>query len=285
MNALKPIDTLKARLNADSVQEQFRNALGNNAGTFVASVIDLYNSDSKLQQCEPNALINEALRAATMKLPINKALGFAYILPFEKKFKDPEGKWGKKTEPAFVLGYKGLVQLALRTGQYKTINADAAYEGEVRSVNRLTGEIDFAGQRKSDRIVGYFAYIELINGFSKTLYVTVREMAEHARKYSKGLKAEITVDTLESLAGSRPDYGSVGWMGNFDEMAKKTVLRSLLSKYGYLSVEMQTAIADDLTAGEKETEAEVEDVRAIVIDEQPQQPSAESKPREIEPGY
>ena len=250
----KPVDVLKSIMNAESVQQQFKNALGKNAGTFVASVIDLYNGDTGLQQCQPKQVVMEALKAAVLHLPINKALGYAYVIPF-KNTKKVNGQWVKVYEPVFQMGYKGYIQLAMRTGQYRTINADAVYEGELRKVNKLTGEIAFDGERTSDKVVGYFCYFELLNGFSKTLYMTVEQMANHAKRYSKGLvqyddagnKVDVTVDSLVALADlpMAPDNKTVGWLGNFHGMAIKTVIRNLLSKYGYLSVEMQDAISND----------------------------------------
>lgn len=248
----KKVDILKGILNAPSVMEQFRNALAKNAPTFVASVIDLYNTDSNLQLCEPKAVVMEALKAAVLHLPINKALGYAYIIPFNntKKVKDEKGieRYVKVMEPTFQLGYKGYIQLAMRTGQYRTLNADVVYEGEVRKVSKLTGEIAFDGEKVSDKVVGYFCYFELLNGFSKTLYVTVEQMAKHAKRYSKGLKKDTTVEQLLALAvlPVQDDSKTVGWLGNFHAMGVKTVVRNLLSKYGYLSIEMQQAFADDM---------------------------------------
>ncbi len=256
--AVKKIDVLKNMLNAPSVMEQFQNALAKSAPTFVASVIDLYNGDSNLQQCEPKEVVMEALKAAVLKLPINKALGYAYIIPFNNSVKitDPTGKevWTKKMVPTFQMGYKGYIQLAMRTGQYRTINADAVYEGEIRKVNKLTGEIAFDGERKSDKTVGYFCYFELLNGFSKTLYMTVEQMANHAKRYSKGLKKDTTVEGLIALADlpMAVESKTVGWLGNFHGMALKTVIRILLSKYGYLSIEMQQAIENDYADEERD---------------------------------
>ena len=297
----KGVDLLKNMLNAESVQAQFKNALGKNSGTFVASVIDLYNGDKSLQQCEPKAVVMEALKAAVLHLPINKALGYAFIIPFNNnrkvKYTDDQGyereRWEKVMEPTFQIGYKGLIQLAMRTGQYRTLNADAVYDGELRKVNKLTGEIAFDGERTSDKVIGYFCYFELLNGFSKTLYMTVEQMAAHAKRFSKGLKKETTVESLISLAALPvSDSNAVGWMGNFHGMAIKTVIRNLLSKYGYLSVEMQNAIADDYegeTYGntpEDQTPV-VMDADAVVYEDVSQQGQlpAPAAPQEIDPGY
>lgn len=269
--APKKVDVLKGILNAPSVMEQFKNALAKNAPTFVASVIDLYNSDSSLQLCEPKAVVMEALKAAVLHLPINKALGYAYIIPFNnsKKIKDEHGqeRWVKVMEPTFQLGYKGYIQLAMRTGQYRTLNADVVYEGEVRKVSKLTGEIAFDGEKTSDKVIGYFCYFELLNGFSKTLYVTVEQMAKHAKRYSKGLKKETTVEQLLALAAMpvQDDSKTVGWLGNFHAMGVKTVVRNLLSKYGYLSVEMQNAFADDLRGEDYSDAQEVRDQPQVLM--------------------
>ena len=239
----RQIDVLKSVLNAPSVQEQFANALKDHKDAFVASIIDLYNSDNQLQACNPKQVVSEALKAATMNLPINRALGFAYIVVFNNNVKQPDGTWVKVPTPTFVPGYKGYIQLAMRTGQYRTINADVVYEGEVRKVNKLTGEIAFDGEKTSDKVVGYFCYFELLNGFAKTLYMTVHDMA--AKRYSPSMKAATTVEMLEQLANTATVSKKVGWEGNFNDMALKTVIRKLLSKYGYLSVEMQGAMAND----------------------------------------
>lgn len=235
----KPIDIMKSVVKAESVQQQFKNALGDHKDAFVASLIELYTGDKQLQACQPQLVVAEALRAATMRLPINKALGFAYIVVFKNK--------GVPT-PTFIPGYKGYIQLAMRTGQYRNINADVVYDGELRKVDKLSGAIDFGGERKSDKVVGYFCYFELLNGFNKTWYMTVEDMAKYAKKYSPGLKfnPKVTVELLIKLANEEPKTNETGWLGNFGDMALKTVIRRLLSKYGYLSVEMQEVISRDV---------------------------------------
>ena len=248
----KPIDLLKSVVNAPSVQAQFKNALGDHKDAFVASLIDLYTGDKQLQKCKPALVIAEALRAATLKLPLNKALGFAYIIVFNNSQKNEKGEWEKVPTPTFVPGYKGYIQLAMRTGQYRTINADYVYEGEVRKVSKLTGEIAFDGEKKSDKIVGYFCYFELLNGFNKTLYVSIEDMADYALRYSPSFrgKDKPTKASLIKDAQSGKISTEVGWKGNFNDMALKTVIRRLLSKYGYLSVEMQGAIEHDFEDSE-----------------------------------
>lgn len=247
---------LKTILNAPSVQEQFQNALAENKDLFVASIIDLYNGDTSLQTCNPSAIVSEALKAAVLDLPINRALGFAYIVVYNNsvKVKDPQtGRelWTKVPTPTFVPGYKGFIQLAMRTGQYRTINADFVYDGELRTTNRLSGEIALDGKRKSDKIVGFFCYFELLNGYRKTLYMSVEEMAKYAKRYAPGIKRDTTVAQLIEKANNGITSKSVGWEGNFNDMALKTVIRRVLSKYGYLSIKMQNALSDDVNAETK----------------------------------
>lgn len=237
--AVRPIDRLKSILNAQSVQEQFKNVLAENSGAFVASIIDLWNNDRCLQMCDPKAVVMEALKAASLKLPINKQLGFAWIVAYK------DGKTGQYI-PTFQLGYKGYIQLCLRTGAYKYINADAVYEGELVRVDKLTGEIELdPSKRTSDKIIGYFAYLETVNGFRKALYMTKEEIIKHAERYSKS-------------------YGNQHspWATDFDAMALKTCLRLLLGKYGIMSTEMQQAyIADS-----KDTEIPGQEDAAIEAD-------------------
>ena len=244
----KPVDLLKSVIKAESVQQQFQNALGKHKDEFVASLIDLYTGDPQLQRCKPQAVVAEALRAATMRLALNKALGFAYIIVFNNSVKDPAtGQWMKVPTPTFVPGYKGYIQLAMRTGQYRTINADMVYEGELRNVDKLSGTIAFDGEKKSDKVVGYFCYFELLNGFSKVLYMSVEDMAKYALRYSPSFKGKEkpTFEALVKQAQSGQVSNEVGWKGNFNDMALKTVIRRLLSKYGYLSIEMMNVIAKD----------------------------------------
>jgi recombination protein RecT len=211
----KNVEKLKNVLSADSVREQFENSLKENSGAFIASVIDLYGSDSYLQQCDPNAVVMECLKAATLKLPINKQLGFAYVVPY-------------KGTPQFQLGYKGYIQLAMRTGQYKYLNAGIVYEGMKVERDILTGKTTITGEATSDKAQGYFAYMELLNGFSKTVYMTVEEVEAHAKRYSPSY-----------------NYKTSAWKTNFDEMATKTVIRNLLSKYGIMSTDMMIAFTSD----------------------------------------
>ena len=214
-----PVNKLKQVMASPSVQEQFKNALAENSNLFVASLIDLYASDTYLQQCDPAQVVMEALKAATLKLPISKALGFAYIVPYKKQ--------GRQI-PQFQLGYRGMIQLAQRSGIYRYINAGTVYEGEYRGFNKLTGDLDLTGAKTSDAVVGYFAYLETTNGFKKCVFCTRDDMEKHAKKYSKAFSRD-----------------SSPWQTEFDAMAEKTMLRRLLGKYGLLSIDMAEGLGGE----------------------------------------
>ena len=216
-----PASVMNSIVNAESTKKLLQNTLKENAGSFSASIIDLYNSDKTLQECDPRQVMGEALKAASLKLPINKQLGFAYVIPYR------DYKSGMQI-PQFQLGYKGMIQLCMRTGSYKYINAGEVYEGELVKIDKLTGEVDLSGEAVSDKIVGYFAYMETVNGFKKAFYWTKEKTIAHANKYSKSYK-----------------NGNAIWKDNFDEMAIKTVLRNLLSHYGIMSVELIQAFTDE----------------------------------------
>lgn len=238
----RPVDRLKKVLNADSIQTQFQNALGEHSDIFTASVIELFANNKGLQVCDPSLIVIEALKAATLNLPINSSLNYAYIVPF-------------KAIPTFIMGYRGYAQLAMRSGMYRYINVDKVYEGEIQKKNKLTGEIEISDIPKSDKVVGYFAYIELLNGFSKTYYMTVEQVAQHAKLYAPTLKnnKDVSVDDLIKLAGTAPQ-GGVGWLKNFDDMAKKTVLRQILDKWGLKDIKLQKAWDYEQEAMEREAD-------------------------------
>ncbi|MGP4041926.1 recombinase RecT [Gracilibacillus sp. D59] len=204
--------TMKGLLNSPAVMKRFEEVLGKRANQFTASILSLYNSEKMLQKAEPMSVISSSMIAATLDLPIDKNLGYAWIVPYSGKAQ-------------FQLGYKGYIQLALRTGQYKNINVIEVYEGELVKWDRLTEEmeLDFE-KRESDKVIGYTGYFELINGFRKTVYWSKAEIERHKKKFSKS------------------DFG---WKNDWDAMAKKTVLRNMLNKWGILSIDMQKAVIND----------------------------------------
>lgn len=233
----------KTLMNPD-VKRQFENALKDNAQLFMASIMDLVSSDRYLQECNPNDIAREALKAAVLKLPLNKQLGFAYIVPFKEK---------GVAKPTFIIGYKGLLQLAIRTGQYKHINAGAVYEGETVKRDKITGEATISGEPKSDKVVGYFAYIELVNGFKKLLYKTKAEITEFAKKYSKSYNSQYSP-----------------WKSDFDKMAMKTLLRELIGIYGIKSVEYLNIEGDDISSGadNNDNTEDIENAEVIEVNTQ-----------------
>lgn len=213
------IRQMKGLIASDSMKNRMNNVLGKEAGTFLASALDLYTSDTNLVECDPNLVMAECMKAASLHLPISKSLGFCYVIPYKNR---------GVPVPQFQLGYKGIIQLAQRTGQYKYINADAVYEGEEVTYDRITGMLKISGEPKSDKAIGYFAYFQLVNGFEKSIYWTKERVTAHAKRYSKAF-----------------DYRDAPWQTQFDEMAIKTVLKRILSKYGIMSVEFANAIATD----------------------------------------
>lgn len=218
---------IKQLLDMDVYKKRINEIMGKKAAPFMASIVNVSNLPS-LKDSDPNSIISSAIVAATLDLPIDQNLGFAYIVPYNTKE-------GKKAQ--FQMGYRGYIQLAMRTGQYKTINAIEIYKGEIKRVNRLTGEIEFNDDEDlidRDTVVGYMAYFKLLNGFEKTLYMTKEEMERHAKKYSQSYSSQKKWVVDSSL-----------WSTDFDGMAIKTVIKRLLSKYGILSVEMQNAISND----------------------------------------
>lgn len=213
---LAKVEQFKGVLNSQTFRAQIKNSLKEKSGQFMSSMIDLYSSETSLQNCDPEKVAMECIKAAALDLPIVKALGYAYVVPF-------------KNIPTFTIGYKGIIQLAQRTGQYQTINADIVYEGELKNKNKLSGEIDLSGDRVSDEVIGYFAYFRLLNGYEKTLYMTKEDVIAFAKRYSPSFNSKYSP-----------------WQSEFDKMACKTVLRQLIGKYGPTSTTMQKAeLTDD----------------------------------------
>lgn len=220
----------KSLMNTPSMKKRFAEVLSDRSEQFMSSLMTLVSGDDYLSKAEPMTIIASAMKAATMELPIDKNLGYAYIVPFNRKEK-VGNKWVTHNEAQFIIGYKGYIQLAQRSGQYKALNAIAVYEGQIDGWNPLTEEFEFnyAG-KESDNVIGYVGFFELLNGFKKTVYWTKQEIEEHRISNAKGFDKS-------KLTGA--------WKDNYDQMAIKTVLRNMLAKWGILSVEMQSAVASD----------------------------------------
>lgn len=207
---------LQSMLGRDAAKKRFSEILGKKAPAFVSSIISVSKSQA-LADTDATSIVNAAVVAATLDLPINQNLGFAAIVPYFEK--------GKKVAQ-FQMMYKGFIQLAMRSGQYKTINVTDVKQGEAKFIDRLTGEIIFEWDNSDSRAekptIGYVAFFETLNGFRKMFYMTKEECEAHGKRYSK-------------------TYSKGVWATDFDKMAKKTVLKLLLSGYGTLSTEMQNA--------------------------------------------
>jgi recombination protein RecT len=207
------LPAIRKTITGAGMQAMIQQRIGDKAGVFTTSLLDLIGDNTALQKCDINLVIKEAIKAPALDLPINNNLGFAYIIPYGNK-------------PQFIMGYKGFVQLAIRTGQYKHLNADAVYDGEEILVDKIRGTMEVTGKPKSEKVVGYFAYMELINGFEKAIFWTKEQVTAHGKKFSK-------------------TFNNGPWKSDFDAMAKKTILKSLISKYGPLSIEMTSALSSD----------------------------------------
>ena len=215
METLKREVVLKNLTNAAGGDEKF-------AMRFRSALVTLVTTNTNLQKCSVQSIMAAAAQAATLKLPLNPSLGYAYIVPY-----------GQQAQ--FQIGYRGLIQLAQRSGLYKRIKATRVYEGEMRNYDRFTGEYD-RGERLSDNVVGYYAYFELLNGFKAEVYMTKAEMENHAAMYSKTYQNDRKYKNQSSV-----------WSTKFDSMAEKTVLRLLLSKFAPLSVDIELALTGDQT--------------------------------------
>lgn len=212
--------TLQEFLKQDVVKKQMKALLKDRAGYFAMALVQVVDGNEQLQNAEPQSIFNAGIASAILGLPIEKNLGFSYIVPY-----------GSKAQ--FQIGYKGFIQLALRTGQYKLINSTAIKEGEIKLKNRLTGEIDFNFIEDDDlrdtlKTIGYASYIEFNNGFRNTLYMSMKQIQAHAQKYSKSF-----------------GYKNSVWTTNFEAMALKTVLKLNLAKFGALSVDFEKALQLD----------------------------------------
>lgn len=256
------VKNFQAVMNNSYYQTLLQNTLKENKGTFTTSLMELATSDESLLQCNPNALMAEALKAASLHLPLNKQLGQCYILPFKNH--------GVMT-PTLVVGTKGYLQLAMRTGKYETINSDVVYEGELKGYDKVTGNLDLSGIRTSNVPIGYFAYMKMKNGFSKLLYMSLDEVCLYAKQYSPTVKFndKLTSDGLKQLALNQAAKGvndGVGWKSNFESMALKTVLRRLLSKWGELSIENNDILnIDEAPSAEQQRDEEFAEAKEVIV--------------------
>lgn len=220
----------------DNVRSKFEDVLKDKAPQFMTSITNAIRSNDSLQKCDSQSIISAALVAATYDLPIDSNLGFSAMVPY----------WDNKSKTfkaQFQMMYKGFVQLAIRSGAYENMNVSEVYEDELLSYNPIMGVVEFVNdftsckqraEGKTDKIVGYYAWFKLLSGFKKELFMTTDECRNHAMQYSSSYKKDI-----------EKNWTSSKWSTDFESMAKKTVLKLLLSRWGILSIDMERAIQDD----------------------------------------
>ena len=214
-------------MDRDDVKNLVQNAVGKNSQRFAASIISAVSTNPALQECRQSSILSAALLGESLNLSPSPQLGQYYLVPF----KDKE----RGTVAQFILGYKGYIQLAIRSGQYKKLNVLAIKKGEMIRYDALNEEmfvnlIQDEEVRENTETVGYYAMFEYVNGFRKSIYWSKSKMENHAIKYSKGYQAK---------------KGYTFWEKDFDSMAMKTMLRQLISKWGIMSIDMQTAFFAD----------------------------------------
>ena len=222
---------IKKFLTSEGVTAKFQELLGKKSAGFITSVMQLCNQSKNLANCNPAQVYQAAAMAAMLDLPLNPNLGFAYIIPYNETQTNDKGQTIQVPVPQFQMGYRGFIQLAQRSGQFQTINVTDVREGEIKSQNRMTGDIVFEWTdegREEKKIIGFVGYFRLINGFEKVVYRTVGELNAHGKKYSK----------TYSKSSSK-------WKTDFEAMSQKTLIKLMLSKYAPLSIEMQTATLAD----------------------------------------
>lgn len=240
-------------LMGDAIKRKINETVGGaNGQRFITSILSAVSTNPTLQECEHSSIISAAFLGEALKLSPSPQLGQYYMVPFNKKSYDANGKEIVIKVAQFQIGYKGYIQLAERTGVYKTINVLAIKEGELIKYDPLNETIQVNlieddEVREETPTVGYYAMFEYLNGFRKTMYWTKKKMLLHADKYSKAFNKE----SYEKLqAGKIPQkdlwkYSSF-WYKDFDGMAYKTMLRQLISKWGIMSIEMQEAFEKDM---------------------------------------
>lgn len=230
--AKKPQASFASYVKSDAVLTNISKTLGSatRGKKFVASIISAVNTNKQLQECDFPTIVSAGIVGDSLNLSPSPQLGHYYMVPF----RDTKNN---RTVATFQLGYKGYLQLAIRSGQYKKINVVAVKEGELLSYNPFTEDIEVRAitdplEREKAPTIGYYGMFELTNGFTKSMYWSKETMEEHAQKYSKGYAAH---------------KGYTFWEKDFDGMAFKTILRQLISKWGIMSIEMQAAIETDMS--------------------------------------
>ena len=250
-------ETFSMYLTKDAVKNQINTILGGKDGArFMTSILSAVSTNPALAECSHASIISGALLGESLKLSPSPQLGQYYLIPFKNTKENT-------TTATFVLGFKGYIQLAIRSGFYKTLNVLAIKDGELKSYNPLTEELEIDliqddEEREQAKTIGYYAMFEYNNGFRKSIYWSKKKMLSHADKYSKAFsvkeivsdnpaKARVSFEDFENGNYPKEDawkYSSF-WYQNFDEMALKTMLRQLISKWGIMSIDLQKAYESD----------------------------------------
>ncbi len=260
-------------IQSDTYKKLINQTLGdkNRATRFIASISSAVATNPDLQQCDAGTILSGALLGESLNLSPSPQLGQYYLVPFNKKTgnKDESGREIYTKVAQFQLGYKGYIQLAIRSGQYKKLNVLAIKKGELVRYDPLNEEIevqliDDEEQREQTETIGYYAMFEYVNGFKKSLYWSKSKMENHAIKYSKGYAAH---------------KGYTFWEKDFDGMAFKTMLRQLISKWGIMSIEMEQAVEKDMSTINTDGSYEYVDNEDVVIqqDEGEEQPQTQEE--------
>lgn len=230
--------TFSTFMSSDAVKQKVNEMIGGKDGqSFITSIISAVSTNPELAKCEHSTILSAAMQGASLKLSPSNQLGHYYLVPYKEKIK---GTKDYRMVAQFQMGYKGYIQLAMRSGQYRDLDVMDIRDGEYKGKDKYTGKpviefIEDDDAREELPIVGYFAYFELLNGFRKSLYWSKAKMEKHAVQYSKGYASDIE-------NGNQYTF----WSKDFDGMAFKTMLRQLLSKWAVMSIEMQTAMASDM---------------------------------------
>ena len=263
---------ITAYLTNDAVKNPINQVIGGKDGQrFISAIVSAVNTNPALQECTNQSILSGALLGESLKLSPSPQLGHYYLVPYNDKEK------GKVAQ--FQLGYKGYIQLAIRSGQYKKINVIAIKEGELEYFDPLNEDIkvnlmiDKWDEREAAPTIGYYAMFELVNGFRKAIYWSKKQMESHAIKYSPGYKKD-----------REKGWNYTFWSKNFDEMAYKTMLRQLISKWGIMSIEMQNAIdADMAVINEDGSKDYVENDDSVVDMEQEDTEGPDAPAQQAEP--
>ena len=276
-------------MNTSAIKNRINSMLGTDRGLrFITGITSAVSTNMNLAECTNTSIFNGALLGETLNLSPSPQLGHYYLVPYKKKRRDGSVE---SVTAQFQLGYKGYIQLAIRSGQYKKINVVEVKDGEFVGYDMFNEEIhinqikDYVA-RKNACTVGYYAMFEYLNGFKKCLYMSKEEMLEHANTYSSAFNKNDYQRLLDGKIAEKDmwKYSSF-WYKNFDEMAKKTMLRQLISKWGIMSTEMQKAFENDMGVIKEDGSVDYVDnisQEEIPIIEQIDQPVQEAEVQETE---